>query len=190
VECTPETWAGLGLHSLGGDESLRLLESIFEEQLEGQPLLTKSKCDAGLPWLEFRRVTNQRWHTGNIALVGDAAHTTHFSIGSGMRLALEDACAVTRHVEGGVESGFAAYERERRQAIVRAQRDARLSARWFEETERYAGLEPGALFDVIGMRRSRVLPHVPPRAYRRLLQARRLPARTVRAALRPAAAES
>ena len=92
---------------------------------------------------------------------------------------MEDGASLARHVDGGL----ALYERERRRAMTRAQRDARLSARWFEHAERYARLEPGALFEVLGMRRSRVLPHVSPRAYHRVLQARRLPVRTLRAAL-------
>ena len=95
---------------------------------------------------------------------------------------MEDGASLARHVDGGL----ALYERERRRAMTRAQRDARLSARWFEHAERYARLEPGALFEVLGMRRSRVLPHVPPRAYHRVLQARRLPVRTLRGALSPA----
>ncbi len=91
VETTRDTWRGLGFDGLSPDKSLRLLERIFEASLDGHTLSPQAGTRDITPWLEFQTVTNRSWHHGNLALMGDAAHTTHFTIGSGTRLALEDA---------------------------------------------------------------------------------------------------
>jgi anthraniloyl-CoA monooxygenase len=167
VECSPQTWAGLGLDVLAREDSLRLLEGIFAQHLAGHPLLTRTREADRLPWLTFRRVTNRRWSAGNVVLVGDAAHTTHFSIGSGTRLAIEDAIVLAHELarRADMPSALAAYERDRRHAIARAQREARRSARWFENVPRYAALEPQQLLELLQARRSALLHVVPPRAY-------------------------
>jgi 2-polyprenyl-6-methoxyphenol hydroxylase-like FAD-dependent oxidoreductase len=167
VECSPQTRAGLGLDALAIDDSLRLLNEIFAQQLAGHRLLTRTREGDRLPWLTFRRVTNRQWRAGNVILVGDAAHTTHFSTGSGTRLAIEDAIVLAHELDRrlDVPSALAAYERDRRHAIARALRDARRSARWFENVPRYAGLEPQQLLALLQARRSALLHHLPPRAY-------------------------
>ena len=94
VECSPDTWRELGFDELGPDESLKLLEEIFRDHLDDHSLMNPMRDLGKTPWLNFTRITNTVWYHDNIVLMGDAAHTTHFSIGSGTRLALQDAIAV------------------------------------------------------------------------------------------------
>ena len=92
VERCPEVRGrGLGIDSLREGEGLALLGKIFERELDGHPLMNMSSGNEGASWLNFRTVTNQKWHHDNIVLMGDAAHTTHYSLGGGTTLALEDA---------------------------------------------------------------------------------------------------
>jgi 2-polyprenyl-6-methoxyphenol hydroxylase-like FAD-dependent oxidoreductase len=127
----------------------------------------------GASWLEFRTVTNDKWHADNVVLMGDAAHTTHFTIGSGTRLALEDAISLAAVLQEktGLSVALERYEQERRAALSRTQSDARLSARWFESVGRYIELDPPQVFALLRDRRSPLLPRIPPRAYYRLYQA-------------------
>jgi anthraniloyl-CoA monooxygenase len=169
VECGPETWAALGFDRLGASASLALLERLFSDPLRGHRLVGPAG-DGPLPWLAFRTVTNERWHVDNVALVGDAAHTTHFSIGSGTRLAIEDAVALAAHLEvrRDVETALEAYGRERRRALAEAQAEARRSREWFEHLSRYIDLPPAAFFESLRGRRSPWLPRLPPALYPRL----------------------
>jgi anthraniloyl-CoA monooxygenase len=177
VECSPQTWKGLGLDTLDAERSLRLLESLFEDQLEGHRIVSHGSTDERLPWLNFRNLTNGRWHFGNVVLLGDAAHTTHFSIGSGTRLAMQDAIALANslHENQNVQAALAAYESERQLAMLRPQREARLSAAWFENIPRYAALDGPQLFALLLDRRSRLVSHLPPRLYYALYKAKRIP---------------
>jgi 2-polyprenyl-6-methoxyphenol hydroxylase-like FAD-dependent oxidoreductase len=169
VECSPETWAALGFDTLDEADCTRLLERLFEAHLQGHPLMSKG----GASWLEFRTVTNDKWHADNVVLMGDAAHTTHFTIGSGTRLALEDAISLAAVLQEktGLSVALERYEQERRAALSRTQSDARLSARWFESVPRYLELDPPQVFALLRDRRSPLLPRIPPRAYYRLYQA-------------------
>jgi anthraniloyl-CoA monooxygenase len=173
VECAPETWAGLGFDRLGADESLRLLERLFERHLDGHRLMSPQRDDRRLPWLRFRTVTNQRWHHGNIVLMGDAAHTTHFTIGSGTKLAMEDAIALARNLQGhaDVQLALEAYGKERQAALLLPQREARLSAQWFEQIPRYIDLEAPQFAALLKQRRSVLLARLPPRGYYNLYRA-------------------
>jgi 2-polyprenyl-6-methoxyphenol hydroxylase-like FAD-dependent oxidoreductase len=173
VECAPETWAGLGFDRLGADESLRLLERLFEPHLDGHRLLGAPRDDGRLPWRRFRSLSNRRWHHDNIVLMGDAAHTTHFTIGSGTKLALEDAIALARHVHQheDVQPALEGYGKERQAALLLPQREARLSAQWFERIPRYIDLEVPQFAALLRQRRSRLLPWIPPRSYHRLHRA-------------------
>jgi 2-polyprenyl-6-methoxyphenol hydroxylase-like FAD-dependent oxidoreductase len=170
VECSPETWTGLGFDTLSEDDSIRLLEKLFERHLQGHPLKSKVRSQGPAPWLNFRTVTNEKWHADNIALTGDAAHTTHFTIGSGTRLALEDAISLAAGLqeETSLSAALERYEQERRAALLRTQSDARLSARWFESVPRYIELDPPQVFALLRERRSPLLPRVPPRMYYQL----------------------
>ncbi len=173
VECSPETWAGLGLDTRSGPESLKVLEEIFEDQLGGAPLLSIGRDDEALPWLNFRTVTNEHWYSDNTVLMGDAAHTTHFAIGSGMRLAFQDAIALAGEFQqhDTPQAAFAAYEKRRRTAITRLQHEARFSAQWFENVARYAHLSAPEFFVLLRARRDPVLPRIPPKLYYRLYTA-------------------
>ena len=142
VECTPRTWAGLGLDRLDGRRGCAALGEIFAAHLGGQPLIDRRADDGGNGWLNFRRVTNRRWDHGNVALMGDSAHTTHFAIGSGTKLAMQDAMALADALSGG--DGLAAalerYEYRRKAALAPLQRAAKASSEWFERMPEYAGL--------------------------------------------------
>ncbi|MGH3684869.1 MAG: FAD-dependent monooxygenase [Pseudonocardiaceae bacterium] len=134
VECSPETWKGLGFDELGHDESLTLLEEIFAHHLDGQPLMNSMRDLGKIPWLNFTRITNTSWHHDNIVLMGDAAHTTHFSIGSGTTLAMQDAIALADSLDAYDDLPVALknYEQKRRGEIQALQDAAASSTEWFE----------------------------------------------------------
>ena len=123
------------------------------------------------------RLTNTKWYSGNVVLVGDAAHTTHFTIGSGTRLAMQDSIALANRLHGSqdVHAALEAYEAERQLGMLRPQREARLSSTWFENLPRYAALGGPQVHAFLVHRRSRVAHHVPPRLYYALLKANRIP---------------
>ncbi|BCJ33512.1 salicylyl-CoA 5-hydroxylase [Actinocatenispora thailandica] len=112
---------------------------IFAEELRGHRILTNNSR-----WLNFTTVRNDSWHHGNLVLLGDAAHTAHFSIGSGTKLAMEDALALAAclHEQPGIEQALAAYQQERKPVVESMQRAAQASLEWFENIGMYAGQEP------------------------------------------------
>ncbi|MFI9344689.1 FAD-dependent monooxygenase [Streptomyces sp. NPDC052773] len=170
VECAPETWTGLGLDRADEAEGLVLLEKLFADVLDGHRLIGRSSGDGSAPWLTFRTLTNRTWYRGNVVLVGDAAHTTHYSIGAGTTLALEDAIALADALREPttVPEALARYERQRKAALLPAQSAARYSAQWYENLPRYIHLPPERMFALLGQRHSPLLPHVPPQLYYRL----------------------
>jgi 2-polyprenyl-6-methoxyphenol hydroxylase-like FAD-dependent oxidoreductase len=170
VECSPETWAGLGFEALGAEGSVAVLGKIFERQLDGHPLLTGVPNHGDTPWLNFQTVTNERWHHDNIVLIGDSAHTTHFSVGSGTILALEDAIGLADNLceHEHLELALDTYEKERKLAIIPSQGWARYSAEWYENLPRYIHLQAPKFSALLRERRSPILPHVPPLVYYRL----------------------
>ena len=143
VECSEATWRAWGFGAMTQDESIATCERIFARHLDGQPLMTNAKHIRGSAWLNFPRVLCERWSTGNVVLMGDAAATAHFSVGSGTKLALESAIALADYVqsESSLEAAFARYEDERRTEVLKLQSAARNSLEWFEEVERYLGLD-------------------------------------------------
>ena len=162
VECSTPTWSMLGFDRVGEGETLARLEGLFESHLEGHSL----RANAGTRWRSFRTITNESWQHANVVLLGDAAHTTHFTIGSGTKLALEDAIALTEVQDGRpLRSALEDYERQRKAALRPWQTDARFSARWFENVPRYAELGPARFFGLMHERRSPLLPRCPPRLY-------------------------
>ncbi len=173
VECSQETWTGLGFDGLGGNDTITLLEQLFESHLGGHPLRSNMRTNGGAPWLNFRTLTNEKWHHDNTVLMGDAAHTTHFTIGSGTKLALEDAIALAAELHEGTElqPTLEAYGSERQIALLPAQSDARFSAQWFENIPRYVDLDTTRFFALLRERRSPLLPRLPPQLYYRLYQA-------------------
>jgi len=140
LETTEATWRRAGLDHADEAATAAFAERLFARELEGHRILTNRSL-----WRQFPTVRNARWHDGRVVLVGDAAHTAHFSIGSGTKLAMEDAIALAHHVRGrrDVRAALANYEAERRPMVEALQRAAQTSLEWFEGTERYYGrLEP------------------------------------------------
>lgn len=141
VECLPRTWEGLGFDDLGLDESIALLEDIFEPYLDGHSLMNQMSHLGKALWLNFQRISNENWYHDNIVLMGDAAHTTHFTIGSGTELALDDAIglATKLHEHEDLQGALKAYEEERRHALLVPQSAARNSTQWFENIQDHLG---------------------------------------------------
>ncbi|MFB0614553.1 FAD-dependent monooxygenase [Streptomyces sp. AGS-58] len=163
VECSPQTFAGLGLDRADRAESLVLLEKLFAGVLDGHPLIARP----GASWLTFRTLTNRTWHRGDLVLLGDAAHTTHYSIGAGTTLALEDAMCLASALKehAALPDALAAYERRRQAELLSVQSAARYSAQWYENLPRYIHLPPHRMFALLGQRHSPLLPYVPPQLY-------------------------
>jgi anthraniloyl-CoA monooxygenase len=134
VETTAEAFAAAGLSPEDEDGSIAYLEALFADELAGHRLIKNRSI-----WRNFPTVRNRSWHDRNVVLLGDAAHTAHFSIGSGTKLAMEDSIALAKALGGehGVESALASYERARRPSVESLQRAAQVSLEWFEGTERY-----------------------------------------------------
>ncbi|MFI8519271.1 FAD-dependent monooxygenase [Streptomyces sp. NPDC085481] len=130
VEMREEVWRAAGFDELDEAESVARCGKIFAEALHGRALRANNSA-----WTAFRTVVNARWSHGNTVLIGDAAHTAHFSIGSGTKLAVEDAVALAACVDAHptLAEALAAYEAERRPAVESTQRAAAASLRWFEE---------------------------------------------------------
>ena len=149
VECDEQSWRAAGLDTMDTEASVAACETLFAPWLDGHPLRANTPpSQRSAPWLRFTRVTCGAWHHGNIVLIGDAAHTAHFSIGSGTKLAMEDAIALSRVLNApaghdtATGAALAMYEAERRLEAVRLQNAARNSMEWFEHVRRYVGLEP------------------------------------------------
>ncbi len=144
VECSQQTYDNFGFAQMSQDQSIKLCEKIFASYLGGHKLMTNASHIRGSAWLSFPRVNCQKWHHKNIVLMGDAAATGHFSIGSGTRLALDSAIALANLVdsEPDLKSAFERYQDERRLEVLRLQSAARNSLEWFEDIERYIGLDP------------------------------------------------
>ena len=158
AECGPSTWEGLGFDQLAPEESRAKLERIFVRHLDGHPLLLHTTEQGSSPWLNFAWITNRSWYHGNLVLAGDAAHTTHFSIGAGTRLAIDDVLALNRQLQahGGARQNIPAalrdYQRERVASVGASQRIARYSAEWLEQVESYTALDPTRFSYALGTR--------------------------------------
>ncbi|MFK0286879.1 bifunctional salicylyl-CoA 5-hydroxylase/oxidoreductase [Streptomyces sp. NPDC090499] len=121
------------------DHAVARIAEIFADELKGHRVLTNNS-----KWLNFTTVRNEHWSDGNVVLLGDAAHTAHFSIGSGTKLAMEDALALAAclHEQPTVTEALAAYETERKPVVESTQRAAQASLEWFENIGMYAGQDP------------------------------------------------
>ncbi len=144
VECSEATWRNFGFHAMSQEETLTQCERTFAKYLGGNRLMTNARHLRGSAWLNFNRVLCAVWSHENIVLMGDAAATAHFSVGSGTKLALESAIALAEylHAEPTMAAAFKRYEEDRRTQVLRLQSAARNSTEWFEEVERYFGLDP------------------------------------------------
>jgi anthraniloyl-CoA monooxygenase len=157
VECAPQTWEGMGFDVLAPDQNTRLLEDIFKRHLDDQPLINRTRALGKTPWLSFAQVNNKTWIHDNIVLMGDAAHTTHFSIGSGTRLAIEDAIGLAGdlHRHDDLAAALQAYDHRRRSALAMLQKEALDSAEWFESVDRRVDQDPVQLAFSLWRRRHR-----------------------------------
>jgi anthraniloyl-CoA monooxygenase len=157
VECREETWRSAGLHEATEEDTVRYCEALFAKYLHGHRLLTNRSL-----WRTFPTVVNERWYHENLVLVGDAAHTAHFSIGSGTKLAMEDAIALCDTVKRlgttDVAAVLAAYQDARYGEVRRIQRAAQTSLEWFETSARYQKQHPLA-FTYNLMTRSKRITH-------------------------------
>jgi anthraniloyl-CoA monooxygenase len=143
VECDEASWRHAGFDALDLDGTVAACEALFAPWLKGHRLMSNAR-HLSSPWSTFVRVRNERWFHENIVLVGDAAHTAHFSIGSGTKLAMEDAIALARVLadDGPLAHAFATYQDERMTEALRLQNAARNSTEWFEHVKRYIPMEP------------------------------------------------
>ena len=139
VECNLETWQNAGLDRASPRESIAYCEQLFAPQLHGARLLSNNSR-----WTNFVTVKNGRWHHRNTVLLGDAAHTAHFSIGSGTKLAMEDAIALAHSLEtcSDLEAALRDYEAVRKPVTEVFQTAAAESQAYFESVKRYTGLSP------------------------------------------------
>ncbi|WP_339745058.1 bifunctional salicylyl-CoA 5-hydroxylase/oxidoreductase [uncultured Maricaulis sp.] len=145
VECAPETWDALGFGEMDQDECSRASEALFAPWLDGHELMSNARHLRGSAWLNFPRVLCESWVHDNIVLLGDAAHTAHFSIGSGTKLAIEDAIMladVLTSTDQPVAEGLKDYQAVRTVEVLKLQSAARNSTEWFEHLGRYLGFEP------------------------------------------------
>ena len=145
VETTEETWRRSGMDEAGEDESAAFCAKLFADHLDGSPLRSNRS-----QWNRFITLSNRHWYllepeNPPLVLIGDAAHTAHFSIGSGTKLAMEDAAGLYQALNArpeSIRSALAIYEAERQPAVARFQEAARDSARYFESVERHLQLQP------------------------------------------------
>jgi anthraniloyl-CoA monooxygenase len=153
IECDQETWASAGFSTMSDDETRSYLQQVFDEDLDGKPLLSNNS-----KWINFLLVKNSRWFFENVVLLGDALHTAHFSIGSGTKLALEDAIALHQCFETTekVEEALGKFESHRKPVIEEYQAAAYESMRWFENAREYMNLSPIELAYALMTRSGRV----------------------------------
>ena len=145
VECSEKTWDAWGFEHMSKEEGIATCERIFARHLGGHKLISNANHLRGSAvWMNFPRVICERWYKDNVVLMGDAAATAHFSIGSGSRLAFDSAIALASylHSEPTMQAALQRYQDERRVEVLRLQSAARNSLGWFEEVERYLHFDP------------------------------------------------
>ncbi|MDZ4391476.1 bifunctional salicylyl-CoA 5-hydroxylase/oxidoreductase [Cypionkella sp.] len=161
VECHPDTWELWGFEAMSKEETVETCRKIFERHLGGHDLMSNAAHLRGSAvWMQFPRVICQQWYHENVVLMGDAAATGHFSIGSGSRLAFDSAIALAEylHSEPDMQAAFERYQAERRVEVLRLQSAARNSLEWFEEVERYLDM-PAPQFAYSLLTRSQRISH-------------------------------
>lgn len=148
VETTPEVFEAFGFGEMSQEKCCRLCEKIFADHLDGHELMTNASHIRGSAWINFPRIICRKWSHGNIILLGDAAHTAHFSIGSGTKLALEDAIKLAEVLNRPnidltrLDASLEEYQEERQLEVVKLQNAARNSTEWFEHLDRYLKMDP------------------------------------------------
>jgi anthraniloyl-CoA monooxygenase len=153
IECDQETWDNAGFSGMSDDQTRGYLEKVFARDLDAQPLLSNKSN-----WSNFLLVKNEKWFFENVVMVGDALHTAHFSIGSGTKLALEDAIALFGSFERKetVAEALRLFESTRKPVIEEYQAAAFESMLWFENARKYMDLSPIELAYALMMRSGRV----------------------------------
>jgi len=145
VECLQPTWDAFGFEQMSKEETVETCRKVFEKHLGGHELMSNAAHLRGSAvWMNFPRVICEKWYHKNVVLMGDAAATGHFSIGSGTRLAFDSAIALADYLdsEPTLERAFERYQEERRLEVLRLQSAARNSLEWFEDVERYLDQHP------------------------------------------------
>src|SRR6266550_5390981 len=144
VECDEKSWRAAGFDGMDTPQTIAACQTMFGEWLDGHPLISNASHRAASPWTNFVRVRNEKWFHDNIVLIGDAAHSAHFSIGSGTKLAMEDAIALAKHLTEStdLQKSLENYQNERMTEALRLQNAARNSMEWFEHVKRYMHLPP------------------------------------------------
>jgi 2-polyprenyl-6-methoxyphenol hydroxylase-like FAD-dependent oxidoreductase len=140
VECDPATWHRAGLDTVTEEESRRICGEVFAATLQGHQLISNRSIWRSFPW-----VWNNRWSHRNVVLIGDALRTAHYSIGSGTRLALEDALALAKALEaepGDLQAALVRYEAARRPIVEKLVAASRMSAAWYERFPEHMRLDP------------------------------------------------
>ncbi|MDJ0949445.1 MAG: bifunctional salicylyl-CoA 5-hydroxylase/oxidoreductase [Alphaproteobacteria bacterium] len=139
VECHEDTWRKAGFEGASEADTLAYFEEMYAPELDGHPLLSNRSI-----WRNFPMISNARWHFDNVVLLGDAAHTAQFSIGSGTKIAMEGAAALAGALDShaNVPEALAAYEAKRRDEVGALQSSAYVSLKWYENARRYNGFEP------------------------------------------------
>ncbi|MCC6876327.1 MAG: bifunctional salicylyl-CoA 5-hydroxylase/oxidoreductase [Sandaracinaceae bacterium] len=155
VECDEQSWLAAGLDRMTTEQSIAYCERLFAEELGGHPMLANRSR-----WIQFPTIKNGSWHHENVVLIGDAAHTAHFSIGSGTKLAMEDSIALAAALQrpGTMQERLQVYEDDRRPWVERTQRAAQQSLEWFENVRRHVKL-PTWPFVISLLSRSRRVTH-------------------------------
>jgi anthraniloyl-CoA monooxygenase len=153
VECDPATWNKAGFERMSSEETLDYVGEVFAQDLNGHKLLSNNS-----KWINFLLVKNRRWFFENVVLIGDALHTAHFSIGSGTKLAIEDAIALAESFQknANVRDALVYFEKTRRPVLEDYQAAAFESMRWFENAGKYMNLSPTELAYVLMTRSGRV----------------------------------
>ena len=139
LETHEDTWKRAGLDQASEEQTLAYFEELFSEELDGHKLISNKSV-----WRNFPVVSNESWHHENVVLIGDAAHTAQFSIGSGTKIAMEGAIALAQSLgeENSVDRAISAYESKRQMEVARLQRSALVSLQWYEHARRFNAMEP------------------------------------------------
>jgi 2-polyprenyl-6-methoxyphenol hydroxylase-like FAD-dependent oxidoreductase len=165
VECSAPTWARLGFDTMPASDALAVLEELFRKHLGEHRLIGRLGDGSTAKWLNFKTISNERWHSGKVVLLGDSAHTAHFAIGMGTTLAVEDAICLADllHQHLGLEPALIAYQRQRKAELIPTLAEARCSARWLENLDTYVRLKPQVFGVLLYARRSPLIALLPPR---------------------------
>jgi 2-polyprenyl-6-methoxyphenol hydroxylase-like FAD-dependent oxidoreductase len=138
VECDAATWQRYGFADKTTEQSKAICEQVFSATLAGHALVSNKSAWRNFPW-----IWNERWSHGNMVLIGDALHSAHFSIGSGTRLAIEDAIALTKalEAEADISAGLHRYQTDRQPIVKKLVTAARTSADWYENFPEHMKLD-------------------------------------------------